>query len=107
MNVKEIDSVFNPDFIVHLLSLLNQFQLIDDISLRNALIRKEWLECKQRGLPNKEFIIQAADKFCLSEKAIESILYRPGAANKKSYDSNIKELNNRILYGLSKPEPGN
>ena len=85
MNVKDINNVFlNPDFIVQLLGLLNQYELIDDISLRNALIRKEWKESKETVESNKVFIERAANKYCLSEKAIEKVLYKNSGQKIKS-----------------------
>jgi len=98
MNVKDINNVFlNPNFIIQMMFVLNQYGLIDDITLRNALIRKEWIDNKNNGEPNKEFLEKAAEKYCLSTKAIESILYSDRGKNKNGYDNQVRESNYKIL----------
>ncbi len=108
MNVKDINNVFlNPDFVVQLLVLLNQYELIDDISLRNALIKKEWMDGKKTGELTKVFMERAADKYCLSEKAIDAIIYRNSGKKTISFNPMIKENNNKILNELNHQIPGN
>ena len=78
MNNKEVENIFlNPDFLVRLLDLFKEFGLVNDVAVRNAMIRKEWIEAKQNGTPNKDFLINAAEKYFLSEKQIEYVIYGP------------------------------
>ncbi len=108
MNVKEIDNIFlDPGFIVQFLELLNQYGLIDDISLRNALIRKEWIESKQKGEQNKIFKERTADKYFISEKAVEAVLYASCLHKSKGYDMQIQGNNNKILNELNPQITGN
>lgn len=103
MNVKDINDVFlNPTFIVQLLGLLNKYELLDDISLRNALIRKEWIESKQKGELNKDFMERMANKFYLSAKTIDSILYANGNKKKGNYSPEISKINNEVLNEIVK-----
>lgn len=98
MNVKDIDNVFfNPNFIIQMMSVLNQYELIDDVTLRNALIRKEWIDNKNNGEPNKDFLEKAAAKYCISTKTIESILYDRRGKNRKGFDNLIRDSNFKIL----------
>lgn len=97
MNVKEIDNVFlNPVFIVKLLILLREFDLLDDVSIRNALIRKEWIESKHKSEANKDFMERIAAKHNISVKTIDSILYGKGG-KKKYLTPELKISNEKIL----------
>ena len=103
MNVKDINNVFlSPEFIIEFLLLLNKFDLVDDISVRNAIIRKEWIEGKQRGETIADFMSRMANKFCLSEKAIDTILYRPGNKKIVGFDLKVKATNKKIFDEMTK-----
>lgn len=76
MNNKEINNVFlNPDFLVKLMDLFQEYGLVNEVAVRNALIRKDWIEARRKGISNNDFIISCAEKYFLSEKSIESVLY--------------------------------
>ena len=60
---------------------LKDYGLIDEIALRNLMIKTEYRELRNR-LPLGESIYQLSLKFFLSESAINSILFR--RRNKKA-----------------------
>ena len=75
MNVKEIDSAFNPEFVVKLLTLLYESGIISENELRNAIIRKEYYEAKAKGENIGEFMERKADEICRSVKTVDYILH--------------------------------
>lgn len=76
MDAKEIHNVFtDPEFVVDILNVFNKYGIVSDIELRNAMIRKEWIESKQNGEPNKDFVERTASKYFRSPKNIEFIIY--------------------------------
>lgn len=76
MDAKEIKNVFtDPDFVVDILNVFNKYGIVSDIELRNAQIRKEWIESKQSGEANRDFVERTAIKYFRSPKNIEFIIY--------------------------------
>jgi hypothetical protein len=76
VDAKEIHNVFtDPEFVVDILNVFNKYGIVSDIELRNAQIRKEWIESKQNGEANKDFVERSAAKYFRSPKNIEFILY--------------------------------
>lgn len=76
MNVKDLDNaLMDPNFTVELFRLLARYGLVNEIALRNSIIRKEYQESKTRGERLQEFMSRAADKYCLSEKSVDAIIY--------------------------------
>lgn len=65
----------NPDFTIELLQLFAKYGLVNEIALRNSMIRKEHQEAKLNGEKNKDFMERMAAKYFISEKAVDSIIY--------------------------------
>lgn len=65
----------DPDFVVDILGVLNKYGIVSDIEIRNAMIRKEHSEAKEKGENISDFIKNAAEKYYRSPKNIEFILY--------------------------------
>ena len=87
----------DPDFMVDLLHLFARYGLVNEIALRNSIIRKEHQESKAKGELNKDFMERMASKFYLSAKTIDSILYANGNKKKGNYSPEISKINNQIL----------
>lgn len=66
----------NPDFAIELLELFSKYGLVNEVAVRNSKIRKEYFEAKEHGENLGDFMTKAAEKYYLSEKQIDSILYR-------------------------------
>lgn len=76
MTAKDSDNALKKsEFLVELLQLFAKHGLVNEIALRNSMIREEHQESKARGERLKDFIVKAADKYCLSEKSIDAIIY--------------------------------
>lgn len=76
MTVKDLDNaLMNPDFTIELLQLFAKYGLVNEIALRNSMIRKEHQESKLTGERNKDFMERMAAKYFISEKSVDSIIY--------------------------------
>ena len=76
MTVKDIDNaLMNPDLAIDLLQLLAKYGLVNDIALRNSIIRKEHHDSKLNGERGQDFMERMAAKYFISEKTVDSIIY--------------------------------
>jgi len=77
VNAKELDNaLMNPDFTIELLQIFARYGLVNEIALRNSMIRKEHHASKASGERNQDFMIRMAKKYFITEKSIDSIIYR-------------------------------
>jgi hypothetical protein len=61
---------------IDLLEVFVKHQLVPEISLRNEKIRMEYRQMKEEGIKPKDARFSLAEKYFISEKNIESILYK-------------------------------
>lgn len=101
MNIKETENaLMNPDFVIEILTLFAKYGLVNEVAVRNSLIRKEYYGAKESGKNLKDFRYYLAEKYLLSDKQIEAIIY--GTTKLKT---NIKVLNpDFAICNVEKPD---
>jgi len=64
-----------PDLIEDLIDVLERHGLINENGIRNFRIRKEFYEMRDNGFSSKEAREQLAEKYFMSLKNIDRIIY--------------------------------
>ena len=99
MKKKNLETALkDAELTMDLLHLFAKYGLVNEIDLRNSIIRKEHKEAKLRGERIQDFIIRMAEKYFISETNIDSIIYirnnsknNPKGSNGNEFRKNKKD----------------
>ncbi|HCY77750.1 MAG TPA: hypothetical protein DHV28_17705 [Ignavibacteriales bacterium] len=69
------DPLKDAELTMNILQLFAKYGLVNDIALRNSIIRKNYQGSKARGERIYDFIIKTAEEYSLSEKSVNAIIY--------------------------------
>lgn len=74
----------DAELTMDILHLCAKYGLVNEIALRNSIIRKEYHEAKLNGERIQDFMIRMGKKYFCSPKTISTILYDSGNRKKRS-----------------------
>jgi len=65
----------NERFVIDVMKVMVEHNLLSDTVLRNEKIRFEYKQLRKSGIKGKDARDQLAEQYCIGVKSIENILY--------------------------------